>query len=290
MEWYRSTSANAYPRSQNSLRTSSSYQKAPHDKSVSSKKGDKDQDRLNNRTSGFSTDSKTQGSSNAELSTKESPKDHQVEMITHDQKHDLLGLALHNSTSLNLHYKDWPAPNKAFQFPYSEKGDRCHHPLKHSALEIPTATQTQPPSSTEFSTEKHSANYPQENSLQDQIHDLLDPTSPNATSTKLHSNSLQVSSQGVHSLSLEHVISICPVHSTATTDDHGDENFDASATSSQQEAASIHATAHMPIERYLAEGVAERYAILSFQEKGTERRGGCEGYSRGCLCGGGARL
>jgi hypothetical protein len=177
------------------LQTSSSYQKAPYDKSVSSKKGDKDQDGLNNRTSGFSTDSKTQGSSNAELSTKESPKDHPMEMTTHDQKHDLLGLALHNSTS-----------------------------------------------------------------------------------------------QGVHSPSFEHVISICPVHSIAITDDHGDENFDASVTSSQQEAASSHAETHMPIERYLAEGVAERYAILSLEENGTERRGGSEGYSRGCLCGRGARL
>jgi hypothetical protein len=290
MEWYRSTSANAYPRSQNSLLTSSSYQKAPHDKSVSSKNGDKDRGGLNNRTSGFSTNSKTQGSSNAELSTKESPKDHPMEMITHDQKHDLLGLALHNSTSPNLHYEDWPAPNKAFQFPYSEKGDRCHHPLKHSALEIPTATQTQLPSSTEFSTERHTAYYPQENPLQGQIHDLLDPASPNATGTKLHHNSLQASSQGVHSLSLEHVTSICPVHSIAITDDHGDENFDAGLTSSQQEAVSNHAAAHMPIERYLAEGVGERYAILSFEEKETESRGGGEGYSRACLCGGGARL
>jgi hypothetical protein len=231
IERYRRTGADTYPRDQNSLETSSSHRKSLCSKRVSSK-GVKDEDGLNNRTSSFPTDSKTQGSSSVEFLIKESPKDHPMQILIHDQKHDLLGLDLHYSTSLSLHYKDQPASNKPFQSTYSEKGDRCHLPLKHSALEAPTATQTQRSSTTELSTAKHPANYPQENPLHDQNHDLLDPTPPNLTSIKLHYNSLQASSQGVHSLSLEYLISTCPVHSIAITDDHADENLDVGVTSS----------------------------------------------------------
>jgi hypothetical protein len=118
-----------------------------------------------------------------------------------------------------------------------------------------------------------------EHIIHGQEYDILGLTLQSSTSVSPHANELQTSNEALQPISHEQ-ISACPVHSALVIGDHEEEDPDSPDIDSQR-VLPCRGMGHTPIERYLAEGLAERYALFSPSQ--AETAGEWARYF-GCLC------
>lgn len=208
-----------------------------------------------------SMDYNIQASSSTERSSNDCPNGHPMESLIPSLNYDLLGLAVHNPPHVGLQYNHLLASDEVFQ-PIStmeEDEERMFH--KNSPSKLRTTIQTQNSSASALSSKESPRKDPIENCNHDQDDVLLDmaPHS-SAASFKPHCRSIQGQKPDANSGLFK-----CPVHNVVVLNNGG--AYKENAINVQQRSDKLPLkTAHAPLERYLAEGVAERYALLSLEQ------------------------